>query len=122
MELTSIPTDIILAPSQQPLDRVCLNWTPQPGSYLTVQESHYLVLERRHRYHLKGGRYRLHTIALYVQQTHLPSDRTYFEGRWVVGDPTCRFNAHSELLRCAVNPSGPCGGCAEFAIRLSENH
>lgn len=28
-----------------------------------------------------------------------------------VGDTSCRFNAHSPFLRCAVNPGGPCREC-----------
>lgn len=28
-----------------------------------------------------------------------------------MGDPTCRFNARSRYLRCAVNPAGPCLNC-----------
>jgi hypothetical protein len=28
-----------------------------------------------------------------------------------MGDASCRFNARSELLRCAINPSGPCQDC-----------
>lgn len=31
-----------------------------------------------------------------------------------VGDPTCRYNAHSPELRCAVNPYGPCEGCPHY--------
>ncbi|MCG9889543.1 MAG: DUF6464 family protein [Thermosynechococcaceae cyanobacterium MS004] len=31
-----------------------------------------------------------------------------------VGDTSCRFNAHSPLLRCAVNPGGPCQGCVFY--------
>jgi Family of unknown function (DUF6464) len=29
-----------------------------------------------------------------------------------VGDTSCRFNAHSPFLRCAVNPGGPCQECS----------
>lgn len=31
-----------------------------------------------------------------------------------IGDPTCRYNAHSPELRCAVNPYGPCEGCPHY--------
>ena len=31
-----------------------------------------------------------------------------------IGDPRCRFNAHSSYLRCAVNPSGPCETCPHY--------
>ena len=27
---------------------------------------------------------------------------------------TCRFNAHSAFLKCAVNPSGSCSDCSYY--------
>jgi hypothetical protein len=90
---------------------VYLDWTPQPGSYLDHEGQTYTVLERRHRYQLKSGRYQLAKVALYVQASDRPQEQTLFQGRWVIGDITCRYNAHSELVRCAINPSGPCEHC-----------
>ncbi|MCT7948376.1 DUF6464 family protein [Ancylothrix sp. C2] len=34
-----------------------------------------------------------------------------------VGDATCRFNARSPYIRCAVNPDGPCEGCRHYQKR-----
>lgn len=34
-----------------------------------------------------------------------------------VGDENCRFNARSALIRCAVNPDGPCEGCRDYQPR-----
>ena len=34
-----------------------------------------------------------------------------------IGDPTCRYNALSPQLRCAVNPYGPCKGCPHYEPR-----
>jgi hypothetical protein len=31
-----------------------------------------------------------------------------------IGDSTCKNNALSSKLRCAVNPDGPCEGCQYF--------
>ncbi|MEH1777133.1 DUF6464 family protein [Nostoc sp.] len=31
-----------------------------------------------------------------------------------IGDVGCKNNARSPLLRCAVNPSGPCQGCKYY--------
>lgn len=31
-----------------------------------------------------------------------------------IGDKTCRYNAHSPYLRCAINPSGPCKDCIHY--------
>ena len=33
---------------------------------------------------------------------------------YLIGDKTCRFNAHSIYIRCAVNPEGPCEQCPHY--------
>ncbi|NER34367.1 MAG: hypothetical protein F6J93_10110 [Oscillatoria sp. SIO1A7] len=111
MEPDSLPTEIILARASRSLGQVQLDWNPQPGHYLDLQGQTYAVLERRHKYQLRCGRYRLNKIALYVQSAERPLEQSLLDGRWVQGDATCRYNARSELIRCAVNPSGPCAGC-----------
>jgi hypothetical protein len=48
----------------------------------------------------------------------IPSDRHYVEGVGeVTGDVTCRYNARSAYLRCALKPEGPCETCREYAPR-----
>ncbi len=111
MEPDSLPTEVILTQPRQSLGSVQLDWMPQPGNYLDLEGKTYAVLERRHRYQLKGGRYLLQKIALYVQSAKRPSDKSLIVGRLVIGDARCRFNARSELIRCAVNPEGPCNSC-----------
>ncbi|KKD39139.1 MAG: DUF6464 family protein [Limnoraphis robusta] len=111
LESDSLPTEVILTHPQRSLGSICFDWTPQPGHYLEILGQTYAVLERRHRYQLRSGRYRLHQISLYVQSAEPPQERSLVDGRWVLGDGTCRFNAHSELVRCAVHPQGPCGQC-----------
>ncbi|AMW31148.1 MULTISPECIES: DUF6464 family protein [Arthrospira] len=111
MESYSLPTEVILTEPRKSLGNVCFDWTPQPGHYLVLEGQTYAVLERRHRYHLKSGRYRLSKIALYVQSAEEPHERSLVNGHWVIGDASCRFNARSELFRCAVNPQGPCDQC-----------
>lgn len=120
MEPDSLPAELILTHPRQTLGNVQLDWTPQPGNYLDFKGKTYAVLERRHRYHLKSGRYRLHKIALYVQSAQRPTERSLIEGRWVLGDSNCRFNARSELIRCAVNPEGPCNSCRFYEPTTSE--
>ncbi|MBD2567610.1 DUF6464 family protein [Anabaena lutea] len=117
MESDSLPTEVILTNSCQSLGRLQLDWTPQPGNYLDLEGITYAVLERRHRYHYKGGRYRLHNIAIYVQKAKRPSEKSLLQGRWVIGDATCSYNAHSEIIRCAVNPEGPCKSCRFYENR-----
>jgi Family of unknown function (DUF6464) len=42
----------------------------------------------------------------------LPADYRRVEGVGaLIGDFTCRYNARSAHLRCAVNPFGPCKEC-----------
>ena len=43
---------------------------------------------------------------------HNEHDRYYLEGvGYLIGDISCKYNARSGYVRCAVNPSGPCEGC-----------
>jgi hypothetical protein len=118
MELNSLPTQLVLTHPRQSLGKVQLDWMPQPGNYLDFEGQTYAVLERRHRYQLKAGRYKLQEIALYVQLAQKPTENSLVNGRWIIGDASCRFNAHSELMRCAVNPEGPCINCSSYE-RLS---
>lgn len=111
-----VPTQIILTHPRQFLGKIKLDWTPQPGNYLDLEGKTYAVLERRHRYHLQSGRYRLQEIAIYVQSAQQPDEQSLVEGRWVIGDASCRFNAHSEIIRCAVNPGGPCSSCYHYEL------
>ncbi|MBV9387961.1 MAG: hypothetical protein JOZ78_16180 [Chroococcidiopsidaceae cyanobacterium CP_BM_ER_R8_30] len=47
-----------------------------------------------------------------------PSERFYLEGvGYLIGDISCRFNAQSGYLRCAVNPKGPCQDCHYYEPR-----
>jgi hypothetical protein len=91
-----------------------LDEIPHPGRWLNVAEGSFLVLQRRHRYRLRNGRYELSSIALQVRPQRQPADARWWNGRWVIGDPTCLFNARSPLLRCAVLPEGPCERCMHF--------
>jgi hypothetical protein len=48
----------------------------------------------------------------------LEGDRYYLEGvGYLVGDISCKFNARSGYIRCAVNPNGPCQGCRYYEPR-----
>lgn len=117
MEPQSLPTEIILTHPRRSLGNLRLDWIPQPGAYLDVEGQTYAVLERRHRYQLKAGRYHLYKVALYVQSAPALREKSWFEGRWVIGDANCHFSACSELIRCAVNPHGPCHQCHFFESR-----
>lgn len=118
MEPQSLPTEVILNNPLKTIGNVRLDWSPEPGAYLDLAGKTYAVLERRHRYQFKAGRYRLHKVALYVQQAQRPTERSLINGRWVIGDANCRYNAQSELIRCAVNPEGPCNSCRLYEQKL----
>lgn len=112
-EPESMPSEVILTQSRTVLAKIRLDWTPQPGNYIDVDGKTYAVLERRHRYHLQSGRYKLHKIALYVQLATRPEEQSLIDGQWVIGDATCKYNARSTLIRCAIHPNGPCEGCRD---------
>ncbi len=114
-EAESLPTEVILTRSKAVLTKVQLDWTPQPGNYIDLDGQTYAVLERRHRYQLQSGRYKLHKIALYVQSATRPEEQSLIDGQWVIGNATCQYNARSTLLRCAVHPTGPCEGCKYYS-------
>ncbi|MBE9179675.1 hypothetical protein IQ268_13990 [Oculatella sp. LEGE 06141] len=111
MEPQSLSTEVILSNPLKTIANLRLDWNPQPGAYLDLAGKTYAVLERRHRYQFRAGRYRLHKVALYVQQAQRPTEQSFLNGRWIIGDANCRYNAQSELIRCAVNPEGPCDQC-----------
>lgn len=37
--------------------------------------------------------------------------------KFFIGEISCRNNARSPHLRCAINPSGPCEGCLHYEVR-----
>ncbi len=50
-----------------------------------------------------------------LQRLLSPIEQQYVEGiGYVIGDFTCRFNARSAQIRCAVNPAGPCQDCPSY--------
>jgi hypothetical protein len=122
MKRNHLPTEIILNQSRSTLANLHLDWDPQPGAYIDVDSQTYLVLERKHRYRLISGRYQLHQIALYVQISYSPTERSLINGRWLIGDATCAYNAQSELVRCAVNPFGPCDRCPHYQPYQEDSH
>ena len=102
------------AGTDQLLEQLELDEVPFPGRWLAVGERSFLVMQRHHRYQLRNGRYELETVALQVKAEHQPAEARLWQGRWVIGDPNCRFNARTPLLRCAVLPDGPCLRCGHF--------
>ncbi|MGL5084043.1 MAG: DUF6464 family protein [Microcoleaceae cyanobacterium] len=49
---------------------------------------------------------------------NFPPDTRYIEGvGFLIGDITCKYNARSSHMRCAVNPQGPCQGCPYYEMQ-----
>jgi len=113
VELRQIGSDRLL----EVLELETLAQVPQPGRWIEHKGHGFLVLQRRHRYRLRHGRYDLAAVALQVKPERQPADARPFAHGWVIGDPRCRYNARSPLLRCAVLPDGPCERCAHFLPR-----
>ncbi len=55
----------------------------------------------------------------YPNGRSLPPELVYIPGAgYVIGNLSCRFNARSPQLRCAVNPTGPCADCRFYESTL----
>jgi hypothetical protein len=112
MEILTVPTEVRTLHPESTLGKIYLDGMPQPGNYIDLEGKTYTILERRHRYQLRRGKYNLFQVLVYVQLAPENLERNLVNGRWIVGDSTCRYNANSEIIRCAVNPDGPCRGCS----------
>jgi hypothetical protein len=54
-------------------------------------------------------------VVRVLQRNQLPPEHFYLEGvGYLIGDITCRFNARSAYIRCAVNPCGSCKECRHY--------
>ncbi|MEO0835250.1 MAG: DUF6464 family protein [Cyanobacteria bacterium J06642_3] len=109
-----LPTEIILTPARQCIGRLSLDRRLQPGNYMDFGGKTYAILERHHFYQYRVGGYRFDKATLHVQESQRPEETTQIGDRQIVGNANCRFNARSEIMRCAVNPDGPCQGCRFF--------
>ena len=121
-----LPVQLVNASTGETFDRLHLNWTPYPGHTIQLGNTAYTVLEKRHYYQLRSGRYILCAIRAFVRpapeavglfEGKGERERSLMNGQWVIGDSTCEYNARSPLLRCAPNPMGPCAGCTSFRPR-----
>jgi len=112
VELRQIGNNLLLTT----IDVESLGEVPQPGRWLLVENQSFLVLQRSHRYQLRAGLYKLACVSLQVKAEAQPHDARWWNNQWVIGDPSCHFNARSPLLRCAVFPDGPCDRCTHFKL------
>jgi hypothetical protein len=115
--VASLLTEIILTDSLQSLGKIHLDWMPQPGNHLEFGGKTYTILERHHHYQYTIAGYCLQKISVHVQEFQQSLETSLVQGSWVLGYAECRFNAHSEIIRCAVNPQGPCRDCSYYERR-----
>ena len=109
-----LPTEIILTPARHCIAKLNLDRRLQPGNYMELEGKTYAILERHHFYQYRVDGYRFDKATLHVQESKRPEETTQIGDRYIVGNADCRFNARSEIMRCAVNPDGPCQGCRYF--------
>ncbi len=110
VELRHAATDLLI-------DRVDFDEPPMPGVWFSRDANTFFVMQKRHRYALRFGRYELASIVLMVIYSKKPIDAHLYDNCWVIGDFDCRFNARNPLLRCAVMPEGPCDSCVHRESR-----
>ncbi len=114
MEKKALPTDIVLSDTKAVLGHIPMDRSLYPGTFVNIDGQTYQILVRRHQYQLRLGRYYLHKAVVHVKETLIPQERTLLDGVWVIGNISCTYNARSELVRCALNPAGPCNDCVHY--------
>ena len=105
---------IINSQSSSIIKKINIDMTPEPGNWFILDNDSFFIYSKTNRYKLVDGIYKLSEIDLLVKYQKQPEDSTYIMNHWVIGNHECTYNALSPLLRCAVNPIGPCSECAEF--------
>lgn len=70
--------------------------------------------------HRSQARYRQTNVAIAYPITSKlkalpPAEMTCIDGfGYVIGKVSCKYNARSPYIRCAVNPNGPCQDCRYY--------
>ncbi|MBH8573174.1 hypothetical protein I8752_09120 [Nostocaceae cyanobacterium CENA369] len=93
----------------KPLLVIAIGFLPFLFSLWTIRKTHL-------RTRLRMRQAAMNLSGVRVQQIRpIEGDRYYLEGvGYLIGDISCKFNAQSGYIRCAVNPSGPCQGCRHY--------
>ncbi|MEA5620355.1 DUF6464 family protein [Cronbergia sp. UHCC 0137] len=72
----------------------------------------------RTRSRLRQASIRFYRARLHHYIRPIEGDRYYLEGvGYLFGDISCKFNARSGYIRCAINPDGPCQNCRHYEPR-----
>lgn len=73
-----------------------------------------IIRQSKRRFQARMRQIRAEPVSQVVVSSFLdvPQERKLF-----VGEISCRYNARSPHLRCAINPSGPCKECLHYEMR-----
>jgi hypothetical protein len=80
----------------------------------------FLILCSIYHHRLSGRRRRLNIIdttsnrRFYKRMSRDPEEQYVAGVGYVIGDLSCKFNARSPYIRCAVNPGGLCQDCRYY--------
>ncbi|MHC5934971.1 DUF6464 family protein [Nostoc sp.] len=89
---------------------IAIGFLPSLISLWVIRKTH---LRSRLRLRQAAMNFRSVQGGQYVRSVE--GDRYYLEGvGYLIGDISCKFNARSGYIRCAVNPDGPCNGCRHY--------
>ncbi|MFM2064600.1 MAG: hypothetical protein RLZZ507_4271 [Cyanobacteriota bacterium] len=78
----------------------------------------WVIRKTQQRTHARSRQVAYNYSQIQPQIRPIESERYYLEGvGYLVGDISCKFNARSSYVRCAVNPSGPCQDCRHYEQR-----
>ncbi|MBE9114836.1 hypothetical protein IQ249_02895 [Lusitaniella coriacea LEGE 07157] len=65
---------------------------------------------------------RIRSVASFRARSTMPhaaSGDTFDIHDYFIGNLSCRYNARSPYIRCAINPNGPCENCPHYQPRQS---
>lgn len=89
---------------------IAVGFLPSLISLWVIRKTH-----ARSRLRLRQAAMNFSTVQGRQNVRPVEGDRYYLEGvGYLIGDISCKFNARSGYMRCAVNPEGPCNGCRHY--------
>jgi hypothetical protein len=92
---------------------IAIGFLPSLFSLWIIRKTH-----MRTRSRMRQAAISLSGVRVRQNIRQLEGDRYYLEGvGYLIGDISCKFNARSGYIRCAVNPDGPCQGCHHYEPR-----
>ena len=92
---------------------IAIGFLPSLFSLWIIRKTHL-----RTRLRMRQAAMNMSGMRVRQNPSQVEGERYYLEGvGYLVGDISCKFNARSGYIRCAVNPNGPCQGCRHYEPR-----